>query len=320
MTQSKLKVLRVGTRESKLARLQTDIVIARLTEHYPDMDFEVHPITTGGDKILDRPIAAIGGLGVFVKELEDALLANRVDLVVHSLKDLPTKLPLGLTLACVIDRGDPRDVLVSDKYTSLADLPAGATVATSSRRRAAQLLALRPDLRFIDMRGNIPTRLRKLEEGQCDAMILAAAGLLRLELEAKITEYLPPAVSLPAVGQGALAVECRISDSDLCGMLAKIEDSNSALEVEAERSFLDELGSGCSVPAGALGRVEEERLTLHGCVAALDGSQVLRDQITGAKQNAFQLGQALAHRMKAAGAERILTELRNSTPNVVSPP
>lgn len=320
MTQSKLKVLRVGTRESKLARLQTDIVIARLSQHYPDMDFEVHPITTGGDKIQDRPIASIGGLGVFVKELEDALLANRVDLVVHSLKDLPTKLPVGLTLACVIDRSDPRDVLVSDKYKSLADLPSGATVATSSRRRSAQLLALRPDLRFVDMRGNIPTRLRKLEEGQCDAMILAAAGLLRLEMESKITEYLPPAVSTPAVGQGALAVECRVGDSELCAMLLTIEDANTAFEVEAERSFLDQLGSGCSVPAGALGRVEEEKLTLQGCVAALDGSQVLRDQISGTKQNAFQLGHALAHRMKAAGAERILTELRRSTPNVVSPP
>lgn len=315
-----IKVLRVGTRESKLARLQTDIVMARLAKHYPGISFAVHPITTGGDKVLDRPIAAIGGRGVFVKELEEALFDNRVDLVVHSLKDLPTDLPPGLKLACVMDRSDPRDVLVSSKYKSLAQLPAGATVATSSRRRSAQLLAQRPDLHFVDMRGNIPTRLRKLEEGQCDAMILAAAGLLRLELEQHISEYLPLTVSLPAAGQGALAIECREADSDLCGILKEIEDANIAHEVEAERSFLDELGSGCSVPAGALGRVESDTLTLTGCVAALDGSQVIRDQISGEKQNAFALGKALAQRMQAAGAEKILEDLRRSTPNVVSPP
>ena len=164
--------------------------MARLSAHFPEIKFEVHPITTGGDKIQDRPIAAIGGRGVFVKELEEALMQNRVDLVVHSLKDLPTDLPTGLKLACVLDRSDPRDVLVSEKYDSLAALPAGATVATSSRRRAAQLLAQRPDLKFVDMRGNIPTRLRKLQEGQCDAMILAAAGLLRLNFADKIKEYL----------------------------------------------------------------------------------------------------------------------------------
>ena len=320
MTQPKPKVLRVGTRESKLARLQTDIVIARLTEHYPGITFEVHPITTGGDKILDRPIASIGGRGVFVKELEEALLDNRVDLVVHSLKDLPTDLPAGLQLACVMDRSDPRDVLVSNKYKNLDELPAGATVATSSRRRSAQLLALRPDLHFVDMRGNIPTRLRKLEEGQCDAMVLAAAGLLRLQLEQHIAEYLPLTVSLPAAGQGALAVECREGDSDLCGILKEVEDANIAHEVEAERAFLDQLGSGCSVPAGALGRVENDTLTLTGCVAALDGSQVIRDQISGEKHKAFELGKSLAQKMQAAGAEKILEDLRRSTPNVVSPP
>ncbi|MBS1991686.1 MAG: hydroxymethylbilane synthase [Cyanobacteria bacterium SZAS LIN-2] len=320
MTQSNLKVLRVGTRESKLARLQTDTVIARLSKHYPGITFEIHPITTGGDKILDRPIAAIGGRGVFVKELEEALLENRVDLVVHSLKDLPTDLPPGLKLACVMDRSNPADVLVSSKYKSLAELPSGATIATSSRRRSAQLLALRPDLHFTDMRGNIPTRLRKLEEGQCDAMILAAAGLLRLGFEASISEYLPLDVSLPAAGQGALAVECRADDSDLCGLLKEVEDADIAHEVEAERAFLDELGSGCSIPAGALGRIEGETLVLMGCVAALDGSKVLRDQISGDKQKAFALGKELAKKMQADGAEKILEDLRRSTPNVVSPP
>ena len=327
MTQSKLKLLRVGTRESQLARLQTDIVVARLSQHYPDLDFEIHHITTGGDKIQDRPIAAIGGRGVFVKELEEALLQDRVDFVVHSLKDLPTDLPAGLKLACVIDRSDPRDVFLSEKYASLADLPAGASVATSSRRRAAQLLALRPDLNFVDMRGNIPTRLRKLAEGQCDAMILAAAGLLRLDQGDKIKEYLPLQIVTPAVGQGALAVECRSADADLCGILKKIEDPDLALEIAAERAFLDELGGGCSVPAGALAKITSEQksgagdlLVLSGCVAALDGSVVMRDEIKGDKHDAFKLGQTLAKRMQNNGAEKILTELRLSTPNVVSPP
>ncbi len=268
MSEPKLKILRVGTRESKLARLQTEIVMGQLAIPSPISISGSKLITTGGDKVQDRPIAEIGGRGVFVKELEEALLENRVDLVVHSLKDLPTELPTGLKLACVIDRSDPRDVLVSDKYSSLAELPAGAKVATSSRRRSAQLLAQRKDLHFVDMRGNIPTRIKKLAEGQCDAMILAAAGLLRLDMADKIKEYLPLDLCLPAVGQGALAIECRTSDNDLCSILNEIEDEDSAREVEAERAFLDQLGSGCSVPAGALGRVEGHTLTLHGCVAA----------------------------------------------------
>jgi hydroxymethylbilane synthase len=320
VTQSKLKLLRIGTRESKLALLQTDIVIGVLSKHYPDLKFEVQHITTGGDKIQDRPIAAIGGRGVFVKELEEALLHDRVDLVVHSLKDLPTDLPEGLTLACVLDRSDPRDVLVSEKYAGLEALPPGATVATSSRRRTAQLLALRPDLSFIDMRGNIPTRLRKLAEGQCDAMVLAAAGLVRLGLTENIKEYLSLEISTPAVGQGALAVECRAADQDLCGILREIEDADLALAIKAERAFLDVLGGGCSVPAGALASVEAADIILDGCVAALDGSEIFRDQIKGPKQKASELGKTLAERMQNAGAEKILVALRGSAPNVVSPP
>lgn len=314
------RTFRVGTRESKLARLQTDIVVSKLLEHYPDAKTEIHHITTGGDKVLDRPIAQLGGRGVFVKELEEALLDHRVDLVVHSLKDLPTELPQGLQLACVLDRSDPRDIFVSPKAASFRDLPPGSTVATSSRRRAAQLLALRQDLKFVDMRGNIPTRLRKLAEGQCDAMILAAAGLLRLELQDSITEFLSLEISTPAVGQGALAIECRSDDKEVLAALAALEDRNARDEVTAERAFLDELGSGCSVPAGALGRVSGEEITLTGCVAALDGSEIFRDEIRGPRSQAFQLGKDLAARLQAAGAERVLKELRLSTPNAVSPP
>lgn len=314
------KHFRIGTRESKLALIQTDIVVARLKQHFPDATIDIEHITTGGDKVLDRPIAQLGGRGVFVKELEEALLDERVDLVVHSLKDLPTELPDGLKLACVLERTDPRDIFVSHKAKSFMELPAGSTVATSSRRRAAQLLAQRNDLTFVDMRGNIPTRLRKLADGQCDAMILAAAGLLRLELRDSITEFLSLEISTPAVGQGALAIECRSDDKTTLEALSLLEDSVCRDEVEAERAFLDELGSGCSVPAGALARVNGSELTLTGCVAALDGSQIFRDAITGPRSQAFGLGKKLAYRLQEAGAERILQELRLSVPNVVSPP
>ena len=210
--------------------------------------------------------------------------------------------------------------MVSEKYDSLAALPAGATVATSSRRRAAQLLAQRSDLNFVDMRGNIPTRLRKLQEGQCDAMILAAAGLLRLDFADKIKEYLPTETSTPAVGQGALAVECRSADSEILALLESIEDKDVAASVTAERAFLDVLGGGCSVPAGALATVSADELTLEGCVAALDGQQVYRDSIKGLKSQAARIGRDLAEKLQKAGAEKILHELRLSTPNVVSPP
>lgn len=320
---SKISTIRVGTRESKLARLQTDVVIETLKKNFPDANFEVHPITTGGDKILDRPIVELGGRGVFVKELEEALLEDRVDFVVHSLKDLPTDLPEGLTLACVLNRQDARDIFVSNKAASFMELAPGSTVATSSRRRAAQLSALRQDLKFVDMRGNIPTRIRKLDEGQCDAMILAAAGLLRLEFHDKITQYLDLDICTPAVGQGALAVECRANDKDILEMLASIEDKATKDEVTAERAFLDVLGGGCSVPAGALARVQaddNDKLTLSGCVAALDGSEIYRDSISGPREYAQLLGKALAKKIQDAGADKILEELRLSTPNVVSPP
>jgi hydroxymethylbilane synthase len=352
---AKTNTIRVGTRESQLARLQTDVVIAELKSNFPEVEFEVHPITTGGDKVLDRPIVELGGRGVFVKELEEALLEDRVDFVVHSLKDLPTDLPDGLTLACVLNREDARDIFVSSKASSFLELAPGSTVATSSRRRAAQLAALRKDLRFVDMRGNIPTRMRKLAEGQCDAMILAAAGLLRLQLADKITQYFDMDVCTPAVGQGALAVECRSGDSKIIDMLKQIEDSATRDEVTAERAFLDILGGGCSVPAGAHAQVHERKeallfeesgiagtsfksgsnlnsgssfrpgssnifLTLTGCVASLDGSEVYRDSITGPREYAAQIGKALAKKLQEAGAEKILDELRASTPNVVSPP
>lgn len=318
---SKQKCVRVGTRESQLARLQTDIVIAALSGKFPELKFEVVPITTGGDKVLDRPIAELGGRGVFVKELEEALYADRVDFVVHSLKDLPTELPKDLVLACVLDREDPRDVLVSNNELTISQLPAGTRVATSSRRRTAQIKSMRSDLNFCDIRGNIPTRLRKHSEGQCDAMVLAAAGLLRLGMASKISEYLDISVSTPAVGQGALAVECRESDTAILQMLKDIENKSVRAEITAERAFLDLLGGGCSVPVGAIGEtLKDGRLKLTGCVAALDGSEVIRLSLESSQDKAYELGNQLAERVQEMGADRILRELKQSAPSAISPP
>lgn len=318
---SKQKCVRVGTRESQLARLQTDIVIASLSARSPDLKFEIVPITTGGDKVQNKPIAELGGRGVFVKELEEALYADRVDLVVHSLKDLPTDLPTGLMLACVLDREDPRDVLVANDELNLKTLPPGTRVATSSRRRTAQIRSLRTDLDFCDIRGNIPTRLRKQSEGQCDAMVLAAAGLIRLGLVSKITEYLDMAICTPAVGQGALAVECREGDKAIIDYLHAIENKSVRAEIDAERSFLDKLGGGCSVPVGALGQtLRDGRLRLTGCVAALDGTEIIRVSLESTMDKATELGNHLAERVDELGADRILRELKETAPSAISPP
>lgn len=314
--------LTVGTRESKLACLQTDQVISKIHSFFPNLELQILHITTGGDKVLDRPIAELGGRGVFVKELEEALLDGRVDLVVHSLKDLPTDMPAGLTLACVLNREDARDVFLSTRAESFWQLAADSTVATSSRRRAAQLKALRQDLKFVDMRGNIPTRVRKLEEGQCDAMILAAAGLHRLEMQDKIKEYLSPDQVTPAAGQGVLAVECRQEDEDIQSLLQQLEDKGTRYEITAERAFLDCLGGGCSVPAGVLAKFDGKTnsLQIDACVAALDGSRIFRASKQGPAAQATVLGLSLAREIEELGAAAVLDELRQSTPNVVSPP
>ncbi len=320
MPDLKPKILRLGTRDSKLARLQTDRVASLLLSRFPELRFEIVAITTGGDKNLSKPIAELGMRGVFVKELEEALLAGQVDLVVHSLKDLPTDLPDGLTLAAIPERVDPRDVLVSHGRLPFSQLAAGARVATSSRRRSAQLLVLRSDLEFVDIRGNIPTRLRKHDEGHCDAMVLAAAGLLRLGLSDRISEYLDPATSMPAVGQGALAVECRLEDQDTLAIAGAIDDPQLRARITAERAFLDCLGGGCSVPVGALAREEKGLIVLHGCIAALDGSRVFRSTLTGRPAEAQDLGRRLAEQMLADGARPIIDSFKQSAPQAVSPP
>lgn len=319
------RVIRVGTRESILARLQTDIVVGKLQNKFPDLEFQITPVTTHGDKVQDRPIAEIGTRGVFVKELEKALYDKAVDFVVHSLKDVPTDSPEGLMLASVLDRADPRDVVVARGVTSgrspLESLPAGSKLATSSRRRIAQLKSRYPHLEFIDMRGNIQTRLRKLDEGQCDAMILAAAGLIRLGLQERIAEFLPVDLSTPAVGQGALAAQCRSDDREIASMLHDIEDAFVRVQVTAERTLLEQLGGGCSVPIGALATTDEPGMVrLRGCVASLDGQRVLRAEVVGQAGKAEEVGMQLAQKLMDLGAQEILAELRASLPNAISAP
>lgn len=321
MSDKSQTIIRIGTRESKLARLQTDIVLNALAGRFPDFVYETVAVKTRGDKVLDRPIAEVGERGVFVKELEEALLSGTVDLVVHSLKDLPTDLPDKLALAAVMDRADPRDVLVSRQGSNFDSLPAGALVATSSRRRTAQLMAKRQDLRFVDIRGNIQTRLRKLDEGECDAMVLAAAGLIRLELTDRIAETFEPEFCTPAVSQGVLGIECRLEDRNVLNMLSAIDNQPLRALVTAERAFLHELGGGCSVPVGALATpLSDSRLRLSGCIAALDGSKVYRDFLDGYERDAGKLGTALAKQMLNTEAKAVIEQLRLSASNVVSPP
>lgn len=321
MPEQENQTLRVGSRESQLAMLQTLSAIELLVSRFPNLCCEVKAVTTRGDRVLNMPIAEVGSRGVFVKELEEALLANEVDLVVHSLKDLPTDLPAGLTVAAVFSREDPRDVLVSRDNIPFQQLASGSRVATSSLRRASQLRALRSDLTFVDIRGNITTRLRKHDEGACEAMVLAAAGLLRLGMAHRIAEYLEPDISTPAAGQGALAVECREDDHNIVNIVKQIDDSHVRAQTTAERSFLDYIGGGCSVPIGVLcTTLPTERLALSACVAALDGSRVLRKTMEAIPAQAVDLGVNLAKVMLALGAQEILDSIRGSTPSTVSPP
>ncbi len=321
MPSSLKQLLRVGTRESALARWQTDMALAELNALNAGIEFDIVPIKTSGDKVLNKPLAEIGGRGVFVKELEEALFAKEVDFVVHSLKDLPTEMPEGLVLGATLNREDPRDVLVCNAGTSFEQLPAGSRVATSSRRRSAQLCALRQDLCFVDIRGNIATRLRKHDEGVCDAMVLAAAGLLRLGQNARICHYFDAETCTPAPGQGALAIECRLDAPVIRELLHRIHDERVGATTTAERAFLSKLGGGCSVPVGALAILQSNgTMELSGCIASLDGKQVFRRRLSAPSVRAEQLGFNLADEMISAGAGEVLSCLVLSPPNAISPP
>ena len=299
----------LGTRGSKLAVHQSQWVQARLQELAPGLTISLQRIQTSGDKILDVPLAKIGGKGLFVKEIEDALLSKEIDLAVHSMKDVPTALPDGLDILCVPPREDPRDALITRDGCRLDQLKPGARIGTSSLRRQAQLLHYRPDFTIEMLRGNLDTRLRKLREGQFDAIVLAAAGLRRLAWDAEITEYLPVHLSLPAIAQGALGIEARSDDTFVRELLSRFEHRPTRITVTAERALLHRLEGGCQVPIAAHAELDGDRLTVDGLVASVDGRRVIRHQIQGPASEAQALWTKLAERLLADGGDVILKEI-----------
>jgi hydroxymethylbilane synthase len=301
--------LRIATRKSLLALWQAEYVKAELEKHHPGLAVELVPLTSRGDKILDVPLAKVGGKGLFVKELEQALLAGEADIAVHSMKDVPMEFPEGLGLPVICPREDARDAFVSNRYNSLDDVPAGAVIGTSSLRRQCQLLASRPDLQVKFLRGNVQTRLQKLDDGEYDAIILAAAGLIRLELKERIRAYIAPEQSLPAGGQGAVGIECRLDDAATIALIKPLHHITTAEQVTAERAMNRRLHGGCQVPIGCYALHRADHLWLRGLVGAPDGSIMLFDEISGPVDEAEQLGIALAERLLAAGADKILAEV-----------
>jgi hydroxymethylbilane synthase len=299
----------IGTRGSKLALWQAEWVRSALLARFPRMPIELAVIKTQGDKILDVPLAKVGGKGLFVKEIEEALLDRRVDLAVHSMKDMPADIPEGLAIGAVPERETPADVLISRAGQRLAELPPGSLIGTSSLRRAAQLRHARPDLQIAPLRGNLDTRLRKLETEGLAAVVLAAAGVRRLGLEERITEHLDPNLMLPAVGQGALCIETRASDPHIADLVANLDHPDTHAAVVGERSFLHRLGGSCQVPIAGHGRVDGTRFALTGLVAEVDGSALIRHRLNGAARDAAALGIELAEVLLARGADIILNKL-----------
>jgi len=309
----KKKVI-IGTRGSALALWQANWVKSELEKKYPDIEVSLTKIKTTGDKILDVPLAKVGGKGLFVKEIEEALLEGRVHLAVHSMKDVPTFFPDGLHLRCITEREDPRDAVFSRNKIKLLDLPKGAKIGTSSLRRQSQLLHLRPDFEILQLRGNLDTRLKKLDDGHFDAIILAGAGVKRLGWADKITELLSPEVSLPAIGQGALGIETPTNDAYINDLVAFFDHPETSYAVRAERALLKRLEGGCQVPIAAYGTLSGETLTLKGLVASPDGKTLVKDALTGPKENCEKLGVELAERLLKNGAYDILKDLYQVPP------
>ncbi|MGL5815496.1 MAG: hydroxymethylbilane synthase [Aeromonas sp.] len=303
------RTLRIATRKSPLALWQANFVKERLEALYPDLHVELVPMSTQGDKILDTPLAKVGGKGLFVKELETAMLEGRADIAVHSMKDVPVEFPEGLGLHTICEREDPRDAFVSNRFKQIDDLPQGAVVGTSSLRRQCQLRAARPDLVIRDLRGNVNTRLAKLDAGEYDAIILAAAGLKRLEMSHRITAFIEPEQSLPANGQGAVGIECRVDDHELHALLAPLEHGETRVRVLTERAMNRALQGGCQVPIGAYALVQGDEVWLRGLVGSPDGSRIIRDEIRGPLADGEALGHTLAQRLLANGADVILAEV-----------
>ncbi|KJG56155.1 porphobilinogen deaminase [Photobacterium kishitanii] len=301
--------IRIATRKSPLAMWQAEFVKAELELAHPGLVVELLPMVTKGDIILDTPLAKVGGKGLFVKELEVAMLEGRADIAVHSMKDVPVEFPEGLGLVTICEREDPRDAFVSNHYDSIDDLPLGAIVGTSSLRRQCQLRSQRPDLIVNDLRGNVNTRLRKLDEGQYDAIILATAGLKRLKMNDRIRSEIAPEVSLPAVGQGAVGIECRLNDQRVRDLLAPLNHQPTATRVLCERAMNNRLQGGCQVPIGSYSELQGDNIWLRALVGEPDGSIIIRAEISGPIAAAEQLGETLADELLAKGAKEILDRL-----------
>ncbi|MGB0446096.1 MAG: hydroxymethylbilane synthase [Pseudomonadales bacterium] len=304
-----MTTLRIATRESQLALWQAEFIKAELERHHPGLQVELLGMKTKGDIILDVPLAKVGGKGLFVKELEQAMLDDRADIAVHSMKDVPMEFPDGLGLAIICDREDPTDAFVSNQYTSLDDLPEGAKVGTSSLRRQLQIKAARPDLTLLDLRGNVNTRLAKLDNGDYDAIILASAGLLRLNFAERIRSRLPIELSLPAGGQGAVGVECRTNDARTRALLAPLHHKDTADRVLAERALNRRLEGGCQVPIACFAELQGDNLYLRGLVGDPSGKTVLRAEVTGPRAKAEQLGVQVAEMLLDQGAGAILAKV-----------
>jgi len=309
--------LKIGTRGSQLALFQANWVKDRLVQAHPDLHVTLIKIKTTGDKIQDAPLAKIGGKGLFVKEIEEALLQKRIDLAVHSIKDVPTEFPEGLHLSVITKREDPRDVLISKDGKPLKDLPKGAKIGTSSLRRQAQLLHFRSDFELIPLRGNLDTRLKKLKTMNLDAIVLALAGVKRLGFDEKITEIIPPELSLPAIGQGALGIETRMADQEVESRIRLLNDRDSSIAISAERAFLKKLEGGCQVPIAAFARIVGTTLHIDGLVGTIDGKRLIRHHVEGPIERAESLGVELAEILLGEGAKEILDEVyQRSQPTI----
>lgn len=301
--------LRIATRKSPLALWQANHVRDALVARNPALDVELLTMTTQGDKILDTPLAKVGGKGLFVKELERGILDGRADLAVHSMKDVPVEFPAGLGLGAILEREDPRDALISIEFSSFDSLPEGARVGTSSLRRQCQLRARRPDLVVVDLRGNVNTRLAKLDQGDYDAILLAAAGVRRMGWESRITELLSPEQFLPAIGQGAIGIEMRVDDERVTPLVSALNDEQTATRVRAERALNERLQGGCQVPIAGYSEIIDDGIVLRGLVGRPDGTELVQGVIRGKTGDAEELGQTLADDLLSRGAKQILAEI-----------
>ena len=304
-----MKILKIATRNSPLALWQAEHVKQKLTDLYPELKVELVSMTTEGDRFLDAPLIAVGGKGLFIKELEQALLNNDADIAVHSMKDVTIDLPEGMALPVIMQREDTSDVLVSNNYRQIDDIPQGGIVGTSSLRRQSQIKAFRPDLNIKDLRGNVGTRLRKLDDGEYDAIVLAAAGVKRLGLNERIAQFIPHSQILPAIGQGAIGIECRAGDQEVLNTIAPLNDQMTQLCVQAERAFSRRLYGGGQLPIAGQASIFGNEVNLTGMVARVDGSEVIKDQLTGNINDIESTGTRLAETLLDRGAEEILKEL-----------